>query len=141
MAKETDIKNTHEHFDVHSHEGTALQDDPAYTGKWAGDQLEREARSSLKRVENLSTELEDVTEVEYRKLRLERVVLVGVVTDGSMEAGEDSLRELAALAQTAGSTVLDGVLQRRALPDAATYLGSGKHKNLPNSLLQWERIP
>ncbi|MGV9196073.1 GTPase HflX [Arcanobacterium canis] len=130
MAKETDIKHTHDHFDVHSHEGTALQDDPAYTGKWAGDQLEREARSSLKRVENLSTELEDVTEVEYRKLRLERVVLVGVVTDGSMEAGEDSLRELAALAETAGSTVLDGVLQRRSLPDAATYLGSGKAQEL-----------
>lgn len=78
----------------------------------------------------LSTELEDVTEVEYRKLRLERVVLIGVVTDGDMKAGEESLRELAALAETAGSQVLDGVIQRRQNPDPATFLGSGKAAEL-----------
>ncbi|WP_430626050.1 GTPase HflX [Trueperella pyogenes] len=113
-----------------SREGTALQDDPVYDGDWAGDSLEREERSSLRRVAGLSTELEDVTEVEYRKLRLERVILVGVVTDGDLRAGEESLRELAALAETAGSQVLDGVLQRRQHPDPATYLGSGKAKEL-----------
>ncbi|VEI12622.1 GTP-binding protein HflX [Trueperella bialowiezensis] len=78
----------------------------------------------------LSTELADVSEVEYRQLRLERVVLVGLVTDGDMTAGEESLRELAALAETAGSHVLDGVLQRRHIPDPATYLGSGKAAEL-----------
>ena len=36
---------------------------------------ELEERSSLRRVAGLSTELADVTEVEYRQLRLERVVL------------------------------------------------------------------
>ncbi|MDK7764248.1 GTPase HflX, partial [Prevotella bivia] len=30
------------------------------------------------------------------------------------------------LAETAGSTVLDGVMQRRAHPDPATFLGKGK---------------
>nr|WP_255315665.1 GTPase HflX [Trueperella pecoris] len=109
-----------------SHAGTALQADPAYHGTWAGDSFERDERSSLRRVAGLSTELEDVTEVEYRKLRLERVVLIGVVTDGDMKAGEESLRELAALAETAGSQVLDGVIQRRQNPDPATFLGSGK---------------
>ncbi|WP_270974246.1 GTPase HflX [Trueperella sp.] len=106
-----------------------LQEDPAYGGRWAGDSLDREERSSLRRVEGLSTELTDVTEVEYRRLRLERVILIGVVED-DMKAGEESLRELAALATTAGSQVLDGVLQRRPHPDPATYFGSGKAREL-----------
>lgn len=92
-------------------------------------QLERDERASLKRVPSLSTELEDVTEVEYRQLRLERVVLIGLFSASSKEgseAAENSLRELAALAETAGAEVLDGMLQRRANPDPATYLGKGK---------------
>ncbi len=91
-----------------------------------GDQLDREERAALRRVQGLSTELEDITEVEYRQLRLERVVLAGVWTEGTSEDAENSIRELAALAETAGSTVLEGVLQRRQRPDPATYLGKGK---------------
>src|SRR5690606_4572347 len=78
----------------------------------------------------LSTELEDVTEVEYRQLRLERVVLAGLYESGRAHDGETSLRELAALAETAGSTVLDGLLQKRDKPDPRTYLGSGKAAEL-----------
>ena len=78
----------------------------------------------------LSTELEDVTEVEYRQLRLENVVLVGVHPQGAQEDAENSLRELAALAETAGAVVLDGVLQRRPHPDPATYIGRGKAQEL-----------
>ncbi|WP_298885694.1 GTPase HflX [uncultured Serinicoccus sp.] len=98
-----------------------------------GDQLDREERAALRRVAGLSTELEDVTEVEYRQLRLERVVLASVWEDNgqtTLEDAENSLRELAALAETAGSTVLDGVIQRRQKPDPATYLGSGKAAQL-----------
>ena len=95
-----------------------------------GDQDELAARHSLRRVQGLSTELEDMTEVEYRQLRLERVVLAGVWTEGSAEDAENSLRELAALAETAGSEVLDGVIQRRATPDPATFLGKGKAQEL-----------
>jgi GTP-binding protein HflX len=91
-----------------------------------GEQLEREERAALRRVAGPSTELEDITEVEYRQLRLERVVLASVWTEGSLEDAENSLRELAALAETAGSTVLEGVMQRRQRPDPATYLGKGK---------------
>ncbi|MBI9115491.1 GTPase HflX [Sanguibacter suaedae] len=94
-----------------------------------GEQLDLEERTALRRVAGLSTELEDVTEVEYRQLRLERVVLVGVWYRDATEA-EVSLRELAALAETAGSLVLDGVLQRRQTPDPGTYLGSGKAAEL-----------
>ena len=43
-----------------------------------GDQFDREDRQALRRVGGLSTELEDVTEVEYRQLRIENVVLIGI---------------------------------------------------------------
>lgn len=95
-----------------------------------GDQLDLEERASLRRVAGLSTELEDITEVEYRQLRLEKVVLIGVWGSGTLTEAENSLRELAALAETAGAQVLDGVLQRRAMPDAASYLGKGKASEL-----------
>ena len=95
-----------------------------------GEQWDRRERAALRRVEGLSTELEDVTEVEYRQLRLERVVLAGVWSEGTAEDAENSLRELAALAETAGSTVLAGVMQRRLRPDPGTWLGSGKAAEL-----------
>ena len=91
-----------------------------------GDQEDLAERRALRRIANLSTELEDVTEVEYRQLRLERVVLAGLWTEGTVEDAENSLRELAALAETAGSEVLDGLVQRRLKPDPGTFLGSGK---------------
>ena len=83
-------------------------------------------RHALRRVAGLSTELEDITEVEYRQLRLERVVLVGVWTDGTVEDAENSMAELALLAETAGSEVLEAIYQRRNKPDPATYIGRGK---------------
>lgn len=89
-------------------------------------ELELADRQALRRVAGLSTELADVTEVEYRQLRLERVVLVGVWTEGAVTEAENSLVELAALATTAGSTILDGLIQRRTRPDPATYVGRGK---------------
>ncbi|BBX44207.1 GTPase HflX [Mycobacterium cookii] len=87
-------------------------------------------RAALRRVAGLSTELADVSEVEYRQLRLERVVLVGVWTDGSAADADASLAELAALAETAGSEVLEGMVQRRSKPDPSTYIGSGKAAEL-----------
>ncbi|PZS31823.1 MAG: hypothetical protein DLM59_09305, partial [Pseudonocardiales bacterium] len=100
-----------------------------------GEQLDLADRQALRRVGGLSTELVDVTEVEYRQLRLERVVLVGVWTTGSLADAENSLAELKALAETAGSQVLDGVIQRRGRPDPATYIGSGKAKELRDIVL------
>jgi GTP-binding protein HflX len=103
-----------------------LSDDEDYT---LGD-YELLDRAALRRVAGLSTELTDVTEVEYRQLRLERVVLAGVWTTGTLTDAENSLRELARLAETAGSEVLDGIVQRRDKPDSATYIGVGKAKEL-----------
>ena len=95
-----------------------------------GEQQDLQERRALRRVAGLSTELEDVTEVEYRQLRLERVVLAGLWTEGTAADADNSLRELAALAETAGSEVLDGVVQRRLKPDPGTFLGSGKAQEL-----------
>jgi GTPase len=89
-----------------------------------------EDRQALRRVSGLSTELEDVTEVEYRSLRLEQVVLIGVWAEGSLASAENSLLELSRLAETAGSEVLDGLIQRRGKPDPATYVGAGKAAEL-----------
>jgi GTP-binding protein HflX len=100
------------------------QSDPA-TGE-----LDLEDRHSLRRVAGLSTELTDVTEVEYRALRLERVVLVGVWSEGTLASAENSMLELSQLAETAGSQVLDGLIQRRGRVDPATYVGSGKAAEL-----------
>jgi GTPase len=106
------------------------KNDAPSTGELALDD-----RSALRRVAGLSTELADVSEVEYRQLRLERVVLVGVWTEGSAADADASLAELAALAETAGSQVLEGMIQRRSKPDASTYIGSGKAQELREVVL------
>ncbi len=66
-------------------------------------------------------------------MRLERVVLVGVWTEGTLRDAENSLIELKLLAETAGSEVLDGIIQRRDKPDPATYIGSGKARSCVTS--------
>src|SRR5512132_3403560 len=93
-------------------------------------ELDLADRHALRRVAGLSTELTDITEVEYRALRLERVVLIGVWTEGTLAGAENSLRELSTVAETAGSVVLDGLVQRRGRPDPATYIGAGKAAEL-----------
>src|ERR1700690_4645156 len=96
----------------------------------ATGELDLEDRHALRRVAGLSTELADITEVEYRQLRLERVVLIGGWTEGTLATAENSLLELSRLAETAGSEVLDGLIQRRSRVDPATYVGSGKAREL-----------
>ncbi len=105
-------------------------DDTHFQNEFDGDQQEVADRAALRRVKGLSTELEDITEVEYRQLRMERVLLIGLWGQNTLLDAENSLRELAALAETAGSEVLDGLLQRRVKADPATYLGKGKAEEL-----------
>ncbi len=118
-----------------------LDDELAETDEWVSGYAEDDPeettgeydladRYALRRVVGLSTELEDISEVEYRQLRLERVVLVGVWTEGSVQDAENSLAELALLAETAGSQVLDALYQRRQKPDPATFIGRGKVEGL-----------
>lgn len=103
--------------------GTALASTTGQDTSQDAGALEREARAGTRRVDTGASDREDISEVEYRQVRLEKVVLVGLRTTQSEEEAENSLRELAALAETAGSRVLDGIIQRRMKPDPATYLG------------------
>ena len=91
-----------------------------------GDQLDLADRISLRRVPGMSTQLDDITQVEYRELQLERVVLVSVWTSGTQADADYAMAELKLLAETAGSQVLEGLVQRRKVPDPATFIGRGK---------------
>jgi GTP-binding protein HflX len=117
----------------------AADNDLDHAGASAGPDtgtLDLGDRQALRRVAGLSTELQDVTEVEYRQVRLERVVLVGVWTEGTAVDADNSMRELAALAETAGSQVLEALVQRRDRADPATYIGSGKARDLRDIVIR-----
>jgi len=58
------------------------------------------------------------TEVDLTRVR-QRALIVGMTT-------EESLDELALLVDTAGADVVHRELQRRPVPDPATYIGKGK---------------
>lgn len=64
---------------------------------------------------------------ETQRTEPEKVLLVGIELTG-MDSSEveESLQELARLADTAGAVVADVQVQRRPRPDAATFLGRGK---------------
>lgn len=103
-------------------------------------ELDLEARSSLRRlsrgVSTYTDEQSDGYDVEYRKLRLEKVVLVGVWTSGTIAQVEANLEELRALAETAGSEVTEMLYQRRDKPDSGTYIGRGKVEELKAVVLE-----
>jgi GTP-binding protein HflX len=70
------------------------------------------------------------TEVDLERLR-QRALLVSAGTGAdSVEEAEASLEELALLADTAGATPIESVLQRRRTPDPKTYVGKGKADEL-----------
>lgn len=102
-------------------------------------ELDLEARSSLRRLTRGSdihaTDQDDGYDVEYRKLRLERVILVGVWTTGTTAEIEATMQELAALAETAGSEVVQMLYQKRDKPDPGTYIGSGKVAELKDIVM------
>ncbi|CAB0754911.1 GTPase HflX [Corynebacterium diphtheriae] len=97
-------------------------------------ELDLEARSSLRSLtrgsEIHATDQDDGYDVEYRKLRLERVILVGVWTKGTTAEIEANMNELASLAETAGADVVEVLYQKRDKPDPGTYIGSGKVSEL-----------
>ena len=69
------------------------------------------------------------TEIDL-EVAQQRALLVGTAADGDIADAEDSLEELQRLTDTAGADPVEVVLQRRATPDPATYIGSGKAKEL-----------
>ena len=62
------------------------------------------------------------TEVDFTRVR-QRALLIGTTTD-------ESLDELALLADTAGADPVHRELQQRRTPDPATYIGKGKAEEL-----------
>ena len=60
---------------------------------------------------------------------------MGVYGYGDAIGAENSLKELQALAETAGCEVLEGLAQRREKPDPKTYVGSGKAQELRDAVL------
>src|SRR6202046_4445350 len=61
----------------------------------------------------------------------ERIILVGVAFPGiTLEAVDEAMDELALLVDSAGADVVDRVVQRRDAPDPATFVGSGKAKEI-----------
>lgn len=126
--KKSALRSAPAETDVDSVETDA--DQYLFSEEPSAGEMQRQDRASLRKVTGLSTELQDVTQVENRRLRLEYVVLVGVWTEGDSAQAEESLAELSRLAETAGSTVLDGLVQRRDKPDPATFVGSGKVREL-----------
>ena len=70
------------------------------------------------------------TEVDLGVVR-QRALLVGTgIGTRHAEAAQASLEELALLTDTAGAEPVELILQRRDTPDPATYIGSGKAKEL-----------
>ncbi len=116
-----------------------MEEDVAWSheidGERDGEQFDRSERAALRRVAGLSTELEDVTEDEDTDSSVWSASSSSWTT-GTIQDADNSLAELAALAETAGALVLDGVVQRRDKPDAATYIGSGKANELRDIVLE-----
>ncbi|MFI5046401.1 MAG: GTPase HflX [Acidimicrobiia bacterium] len=70
------------------------------------------------------------TEIDLGVVR-QRALLVGTgIGTSTTDAAEASLDELEMLVDTAGAIPVETVLQRRATPDPATYIGSGKAEEL-----------
>ena len=99
-----------------------------------GGDFSRKLREEFQR--NQASDL-DISEVEYRRVQLEKVFLVGIY-DSDRRQAQHSLSELAALAQTAGAELVGAALQRRSAPDAETFVGRGKAKELAEQVAALE---
>ncbi len=75
-------------------------------------------------------------EIELAEERVKRAIEKGGIVEEAEKVmlistdSEESLDELAALAETAGAMVITRVLQNRVKPDPATWIGSGKAEEL-----------
>ncbi|HEX2063488.1 MAG TPA: GTPase HflX [Acidimicrobiales bacterium] len=67
----------------------------------------------------------------------ERIILVGLATSpGMLDETEAHLDELALLVETAGADVVGRTIQRRDVPDPATFVGRGKAEELHQMSLE-----
>lgn len=77
--------------------------------------------------------------METNEEKKERALLLGVHTgsvDYLNDTTEESMRELAELAKTAGAEVVGECVQNKASLESATYMGEGKLEEIKNSLAE-----
>ena len=74
--------------------------------------------------------MEDRVGLRSRVFGEERAILVGVLEGRDEQAEREMLSELIALSKTANIEVLRVITQRRSRPDASTYIGDGKAKQI-----------
>jgi GTP-binding protein HflX len=90
----------------------------------------RDARTRSRGTHEGAGVLESPLAATWRPAVREKAVLVGVAPG----IGEDDLDELAALADSAGAEPVARIVQSRAVPDTATYVGSGKVDEIHRTL-------
>ena len=88
--------------------------------------LQLDFAAMLSTIEKNAVIKEDIT----LNAKVPRVLLVALQGKSTPEQAEASLNELAELAKTAGVEVVDQVLQKKIIPEPATYLGKGKVEEL-----------
>ncbi len=77
-----------------------------------------------------------MSEIEQAEERVKEAIAKGGIVEQSEKVmlistdSEESLEELASLAETAGAMVITRVIQNRQRPDPATFIGSGKAEEL-----------
>ena len=77
-----------------------------------------------------------IKEIELAEERVKQAIEKGGLVESAEKVmlistdSEESLDELASLAETAGAMVITRVIQNRMKPDPATYIGSGKAEEL-----------
>ena len=77
-----------------------------------------------------------MNEIDQAEVRVKEAIARGGIVEQSEKAmlistdSEESLEELASLAETAGAMVITRVMQNRLKPDPATFIGSGKAEEL-----------
>ena len=77
--------------------------------------------------------------ISHSEIHIERVVLVGLITQQQNETkSKEYLKELAFLAETAGAIVIKEFYQRVELPNTKTYVGKGKLLEIKNFIQEQE---
>ncbi len=80
-------------------------------------------------------------EIKSNEQKKERVLLLGIhqgLRDTINDTTEESIKELAELAKTAGAEVVGEVIQNRSEIESGTYMGEGKLEEIANAIEELE---
>jgi GTP-binding protein HflX len=129
-ASPDDYAPRYDDGDVHAYDTESPEDadDPGYVdlAQPLEDELALAERQALRRVPGCPPSCKTSAKSNTASCASNAWSWSGCGRKGTVADAERSLAELALLAQTAGSQVLDALIQRRQRPDPATYVGRGK---------------